>query len=447
MASYYGPALAMNAMTNAVGSMFKGMAEGEQDVRARETEGLKNQLLQGQIADQPLRRQVLEAQVAEANAPRLFQHGQTVGTFDKRTGQMQGSQQLPLSEDLAASRALHVAQARALEETARNRLEMQRAWATKPPKTPEEHIAFAREWAPRLDPEHLSKMLLEQTKAEHRPQREGERRAEEIHSYLRNVRGLTPGTAQYETEFMNWRNRPMTIMPGGAVFPMTDINSPSPTPATPGGAPQPIVQRPAAPNPGEREDLANLDAAELQLQTVIASLRKTAGAGGLGDVMGGVLKNPQGARKRLTEEYLGYGMTDEQRRQMGTMAIQLQAAKHALIGATRTRPELADVAAAIPDEKSLLRGDSAEQVLAKLEATLNDLRTKRAAREHAMRSSGISAPPPLAGRPDRANLTQPPRVPLGAEALSRRDPLYQKARSKGLTDQQIEQQYGVRVTD
>lgn len=238
--------------------------------------------------------------------------------------------------------------------------------------------------------------------------------------------------------------RQVSVPPGGASFGLGEFVVPPPPgasprvpapPAAPKG-PTPTVERPVQPNAGEREDIANLDAAERQIQTVIESLKSP---GGLGAVMGSIGKNAKGARARFTEEYFGFGMTDEQRRMMGTLSIQLQSIKHALIGATRTRPELADIAAAIPDEKSLLRGDSAEQAISKLTATLNDLRTKRASRENAMRSTGVAVP----SRPKGGS--EPPKP--ATESLSRRDPLYQKARAKGLTDAQIQQQYGVKVTD
>lgn len=147
---------------------------------------------------------------------------------------------------------------------------------------------------------------------------------------------------------------------------------------------------PATPSPGEREDIANLSAARTSLVQVVASLKKP---GGLGEVIGGALKNPQGALARTSEAYLGYGMNDEQRRSLGVLEIQLQNIKNALIGASRTRPELADIAAAIPDVKSLLTGDNAEQAIPKLEALLVDFDNKLSAREDVMAGSGVRVPP------------------------------------------------------
>ena len=79
---------------------------------------------------------------------------------------------------------------------------------------------------------------------------EGGRRTAEIHSYLQNVRKLTPGTPEYETEFMNWRNRPLTIFPGGEGYKATDFLGGGP-PTVP-GAPAQVQPKPTvkvAPNP------------------------------------------------------------------------------------------------------------------------------------------------------------------------------------------------------
>ena len=76
---------------------------------------------------------------------------------------------------------------------------------------------------------------------------EGDKRRGEIDSYLQNVRKLTPGTPQYEKEFMDWRNRPLTIFPGGEAFKMTDVQGAGPAASVPGAAPQPTLK--GGPNP------------------------------------------------------------------------------------------------------------------------------------------------------------------------------------------------------
>jgi uncharacterized protein YbaR (Trm112 family) len=197
------------------------------------------------------------------------------------------------------------------------------------------------------------------------------------------------------------------IAPGGAVAPkagLAGMTAPGQMSGT-GPSQSPfVVSRDALPSGAEREDMAKLDSAKTQLEAVVQALK----AGNLNTVLGGVAKNPSGAFGRLSEEYLGFGMDDEQRRTLGTMAMQLQQVKHALIGATRTRPELADVAAAIPDEKSFLRGDTAEQMLPKLEALLISLKSERYSRENIMGSTGVAVParPPVAPAPPR-----PPAAP------------------------------------
>lgn len=213
---------------------------------------------------------------------------------------------------------------------------------------------------------------------------------------------LPPGSLARQQRY-NDIAKQYQVPPGGATFGVGTGTTPGAAPAAtvpgaaPGGTPGaalptgvPLAQRAFQPSPQDRDVIGDLDASDTMLTQILTSLK----SGTMDNVLGGIFKNPRGTWNRLTEEYVGYGMSDEQRKLMGLIGIQLQSVKTALIGATRTRPELADIAAAIPDEKSFLRGDTTQQAAAKLEALLLDFRNKRKTRGDVMSGSGVLVPPP-----------------------------------------------------
>ena len=191
----------------------------------------------------------------------------------------------------------------------------------------------------------------------------------------------------------NWERlqilaRPIMNAPGGNVLSAPMVAGMQPPVGATGPQSPVMATNPALPGNDALQDISQANAAAQQLQSVIQILK----SGGLNDVLGGALKNPSGAKNRLTETYLGYGLTDQQRQALGTLSMQMQNIKHALIGATRTVPELKDIAAAIPDEKGLLRGDTAEQMIPKLESLLSNLRAQVSTRTNAMQTTGIRTP-------------------------------------------------------
>jgi hypothetical protein len=104
---------------------------------------------------------------------------------------------------------------------------------------------------------------------------------------------------------------------------------------------------PAAPAPGERQSIAQLD----YISGAVGSLLDRAADPEIKSIIGSVATNPLGRAARAGEEHLGLPlMTDNQRGFLADKGIVLAEARKIMFGVRQTAPELAALAPALPSD-------------------------------------------------------------------------------------------------